>query len=170
MGEGKSTILTPIIAATLAKGILLPRVIVLSALVAQMFHIMRQTLGGMLNRRVVSLPFSRSVQLSATQALAAHKIYEKCLREKCVVLCQPEHILSFDLMGIEKSLADGNRTLGAQLVTTQQWIDRNTRDLLDKSDEILNVKFELVYTNGLQNSVDFSPSRWIITMKVLGSA
>lgn len=168
MGEGKSTILTPIIAATLAKGILLPRVIVLPALAAQMFHIMRQTLGGMLNRRVVSLPFSRSVQLSATQALAVHKIYEKCLREKCVVLCQPEHILSFDLMGIEKSLADGNRALGAQLVTTQQWIDRNTRDLLDESDEILNVKFELVYTIGLQNSVDFSPSRWIITMRVLG--
>lgn len=168
MGEGKSSVITPIIAATLAKGLLLPRVIVLPALAAQMFHIMRQKLGGMLNRRVVSLPFSRSVQLSSAQAVAVHKIYEKCLLEKCVVLCQPEHILSFDLMSIEKSLADSDHLLGSQLVATQQWIDRNTRDLLDESDEILNVKFELVYTIGMQNSVDFSPHRWVIAMTVLG--
>ncbi|KAE9976350.1 hypothetical protein BLS_002095 [Venturia inaequalis] len=168
MGEGKTSVITPIVAATLAKGILLPRVIVLPALAAQMFHIMRQKLGGMLNRRVVSLPFSRSVQLSTSQAIDVHKIYKKCLLEKCVVLCQPEHILSFDLMGIEKSLADAEHSLGLQLVKTQQWIDRNTRDLLDESDEILNVKFELVYTVGLQNSVDFSPHRWVIAMRILG--
>ncbi|KAE9977309.1 hypothetical protein EG327_007776 [Venturia inaequalis] len=168
MGEGKTSVITPIIAATLAKGMLLPRVNVPPALAAQMFHIMRQKLGGMLNCRVVSLPFSRSVQLSTAQAIAVQKIYEKCLLEKCVVLCQPEHILSFDLMGIEKSLVDADHSLGYQLVKTQQWIDRNTRDLLDESDEILNVKFELVYTIGLQNSVDFSPHRWVIAMKVLG--
>lgn len=168
MGEGKSSVIIPIIAATLAKGNVLPRVIVLPTLAAQMFHIMRQKLGGMLNRRVVSLPFSRSVQLSTAQAIAVHKIYENCLLEKCVVLCQPEHILSFDLMGIEKSLADADHLLGSHLVKTQQWIDRNTRDLLDESDEILNVKFELVYTIGLQNSVDFSPHRWAVAMRVLG--
>ncbi|TLD29710.1 p-loop containing nucleoside triphosphate hydrolase protein [Venturia nashicola] len=168
MGEGKTSVIIPIIAATLAKGILLPRVLVLPALSAQMFHILRQKLGGLLNCRVVSLPFSRSVQLSTSQAMAVHKIYEKCLAEKCVVLCQPEHILSFDLMGIEKSLAGADHALGSQLVKTQQWIDRNTRDLLDESDEILNVKFELVYTIGLQNAVDFSPHRWTIVSRVLG--
>jgi hypothetical protein len=35
----------------------------------------------------------------------------------------------------------------------------NTRDILDESDEFLDVKFELIYTIGLQNVVDFSPRR-----------
>jgi hypothetical protein len=108
MGEGKSSVIVPIVAATLANGQYLPRVMVLPALAVQMFHILRHKLGGMLNRRVVSLPFSRSVQLSSTQAGAVRQIYEKCLLEKCVVLCQPEHVLSFDLMGIEKSITNAH--------------------------------------------------------------
>ncbi|QDS77180.1 hypothetical protein FKW77_001966 [Venturia effusa] len=167
MGEGKSSVIVPIVAATLAKGQQLPRVIVLPALATQMFHILRQKLGGMLNCKVVSMPFSRAVKLSTAQADMIQSIYEDCFKDKCVILSQPEYILSFDLLGIEKSLSDSKDPLGSKLVATQQWIDRNTRDILDESDEILNVKFELIYTIGMQNSVDFSPHRWIVTMGVL---
>ncbi|KAH8699393.1 hypothetical protein GQ44DRAFT_632794 [Phaeosphaeriaceae sp. PMI808] len=168
MGEGKSSVIVPIVVATLSKGQQLPRVIVLPALAAQMFHILRQKLGGILNHRVVAMPFSRSVQLSADQADTIQRLYQRLLQEKCVVLCQPEHVLSFDLMGIEKSLGDRQAQLGTTLVDTQRWIDRHTRDILDESDEILNVKFELIYTIGLQTAIDFSPYRWAIVTNILG--
>jgi len=168
MGEGKSSVIVPIVAATLAKGRHIPRVIVLPALAAQMFHILRQKLGGMLNHQVVGMPFSRSVQLSPDEAGTMQRLYEKFLREKSVILCQPEHVLSFDLMGIEKSLGDAQAQLGTTLVKTQKWIDGYTRDILDESDEILDVKFELIYTIGLQTAIDFSPYRWAIAMNVLG--
>lgn len=104
MGEGKSSVIVPIIAATLATGRYLPRIIVLPALATQMFHILRHKLGGSLGRRVVIMPFSRSIQLSVDQAKEIQSLYEECLVERTIVLCQPEHILSFDLMGIEQSL------------------------------------------------------------------
>lgn len=167
MGEGKSSFIVPIVAATLANGRHLPRVIVLPALAAQMFHILRRKLGGLLNRPIDSIPFSRSVQLSHTEAFTVRTIYQNCLRDKCFVLCQPEHILSFYLMGIEKSLVKPKDNVVEILVEKQQWIDQNTRNILDGSDEILDVKFELIYTVGLQNIVDFSPHRWTIIMSVL---
>lgn len=104
MGEGKSSVIVPIVATTLATGRHLPRIIVLPALATPMFHILRHKLGGLLDRRVVIMPFSRSIQLSDDQAKGIKSLYEEYLVERTIVLCQPEHILSFDLMGIEQSL------------------------------------------------------------------
>lgn len=39
---------------------------------------------------------------------------------------------------------------------------------MDESDEILSVRFELIYTMGAQRSIDFSPDRWAIIALVLG--
>jgi hypothetical protein len=43
----------------------------------------------------------------------------------------------------------------------------NSRDILDESDEILSVRFELIYTMGAQRATEFSPDRWIIIERVL---
>jgi hypothetical protein len=53
------------------------------------------------------------------------------------------------------------------MVETQDWLYANSRDILDESDEILSVRFELIYTMGMQRAIDFSPERWIITEHVL---
>jgi hypothetical protein len=168
MGEGKSSVIVPLVAATLADRTKLARVIVLPALSSQMFQILRRKLGGMLNRRVVSTPFSRSVQLSPKQAEQVHELFKTCQREGCVILCQPEHILSFELMGIEKLICGGqDYATGKLLVETQDWLDQHSRDVLDESDEILSVQFELIYTVGLQQTIEFAPSRWTVIMHVL---
>jgi hypothetical protein len=134
MGEGKSSIIVPIVAATLAKRQLLPRVIVLPALATQMFHILRHKLGGLLNCKVVSLPFSRSFRLSPAEADTIGTIYKDCLSDKCVVLCQPEHLLSFDLLGIEKSIAN-MQTTGKGMFSNRvflslapQWVHQSGSD------------------------------------------
>jgi len=57
--------------------------------------------------------------------------------------------------------------LGEVLIETQRWLDETSRDILDESDEILSVRFELVYAMGIQRAIEFSPDRWTIIEHVL---
>ena len=166
MGEGKSSVIVPIVAATLANGKELTRVVVLKPLANQMFHLLVQKLGGMLDRPVFYMPFSRSLRLDVNQAEHISNLYKECAHARGVLLLQPEHLLSFELMGPEK-LSSGQDKLGKALVRTQRWLQANSRDILDESDEILNVRFELVYTIGSQQTIELSPDRWIIIQHVL---
>lgn len=67
-----------------------------------------------------------------------------------IMLVQPEHLLSFKLMGIE-CLLNGQHDVGRSLLRTQHFFDNNARDIVDESDENFSVKFELVYTMGRYN-------------------
>lgn len=80
-----------------------------------------------------------------------------------MLFVQPEHLLSFELMGIERMLSN-QLELGNILTDTQRWLDCNSRDILDESDEILSVRFELIYTTALQRASEFSPDRWTIDL------
>lgn len=84
-----------------------------------------------------------------------------------MLLVQPEHILSFKLMGIE-CLIGGQTNLGKSLLRTQQFFDTSSRDIVDESDENFSVKFELVYTMGSQRPVELSPNRWILVQELMG--
>jgi hypothetical protein len=61
MGQGKSSVIVPIIAAALADRKKLIRVVVLKSLAPQMFHLLVEKLGGLLNRRIFYMPISRSL-------------------------------------------------------------------------------------------------------------
>jgi hypothetical protein len=80
MGLGKSSVIVPIVAATLADRQKLARVVVLKSLAAQMFQILLKRLGGLINRRIFFLPISRSLKLNASVAKDIRKIYEECMR------------------------------------------------------------------------------------------
>jgi hypothetical protein len=86
-----------------------------------------------------------------------------------VLLVQPEHILSFKLLGLE-ALISGKDSVGRTLSQMQHFFDKISRDIVDESDENFDVKFELTYTMGSQNPIDFSPQRWVLVQKVLGLA
>jgi len=74
-------------------------------------------------------------------------------------------------MGIERSLSSGSQSeAGEVLVETQKWLNQHSRDILDESDEIFSVQFELVYTMGAQRPMEFSPKRWNILMSILAMA
>ncbi len=167
MGEGKSSVIVPIVAAALADGKKLVRVVVLKPLSIQMFHVLLRKLGGMLGRRIFLMPISRSVRLDVHKARRIRNLCEECMRTGGILLVQPEHLLSFELMGLEKLLS-GESELGNVLIKTQRWLEDNSRDILDESDEILSVRFELVYTMGTQRAIEFSPDRWTIIEHVLG--
>src|SRR5690606_708337 len=133
MGEGKSSVIVPIAAADLADGSKLVRVIVLKPLSSQMFQLLVRKLGGMINRRIFYMPFSRSLQLTEKDAKTIADMYKTCMRVGGILLVQPEHMLSFDLMGLER-LSSGEKEIGDILLKAQNWLDTHSRDILDESD------------------------------------
>jgi len=183
MGEGKTSVIVPIVAAFLADGTKLVRVVVLKPLLGQMFQTLRQKLGGLVNRRIFFLPFSRRTRLEKKNAERVRWLYEECMRNNGILLVQPEHILSFKLVGLERLFNSEHGGRGGSagvsphkdtaevaqlLLSTQRWLDQNSRDILDESDEVLNTRHELIYTVGRPTPVENHPDRWFIIQNIFG--
>ncbi|KAJ3494454.1 hypothetical protein NLG97_g4066 [Lecanicillium saksenae] len=166
MGGGKSSVIVPAVAARLADGKRLVRVIVAKPQAKQMFSMLVEKLGGLIDRRVFMMPFSRSVKLQAGHLGIMQRLYDDCLSNGGVLLMQPEHILSFQLMAIEKHIAKDLET-GHAMLKILRFLHNKARDIIDESDENFSIKFELVYTLGKQRDVDQGPSRWTCIQEAL---
>ncbi|KAF7189675.1 hypothetical protein HII31_08995, partial [Pseudocercospora fuligena] len=166
MGEGKSSVIVPIVAAALADGDQLVRVIVAKAQSKQMAQMLVSKLGGLIDRRVYYLPFSRSLKLDRAAAAAVGGILKECKSNGGVLLVQPEHILSLQLMAPECYITS-KESVGQSLMEVQDFLDENARDIVDESDENFSVRFELIYTMGMQRSIELSPDRWLLLQQVL---
>ncbi|KAK5262829.1 hypothetical protein LTR96_011692, partial [Exophiala xenobiotica] len=166
MGEGKSTVIIPVVAAALADGSRLVRIITAKPQAKQMFQMVVSKLGGLLDRRVCHMPFSRSVRPAQADAAMIAGMCRASMVNGDVLLVQPEHLLSFKLMGLE-CLITGKDTIGRSLIHTQEFFDTSSRDIVDESDDNFSVKFELVYTMGEQRPVELSPWRWTCVQLVL---
>ena len=168
MGEGKSSVIVPLVSSALADGKQLVRIVVLKPLAQQMFNLLSRRLSGLANRRIFYLPFSREIDaLTASKEL--QPLFETCLRERGILLAQPEHLLSFKLMAIDMAIRTEERfsVIAKTLLDSQSWLIQKSRDILDESDEILSVKYQLVYTSGSQEPVDDHPDRWIRIQEIL---
>ncbi|KAL4918900.1 hypothetical protein BDW62DRAFT_200299 [Aspergillus aurantiobrunneus] len=167
MGEGKSSVIVPIVAAALADGSCLVRVLVAKPQSRQMFQMLVSKLGGLLGRRVYHLPVSRSLKISEEDAVEIERMCLKCRAEGGVLLVQPEHILSLKLMCVECFVA-GNDVIGNRLLQTLELFRTSSRDVIDESDENFSAKFELIYTMGSQRALELSPNRWTLIQQLLG--
>ncbi|KAI4599655.1 hypothetical protein KJ359_001752 [Pestalotiopsis sp. 9143b] len=166
MGEGKSSVIAPSIALALANGSQLLRLIVTKPQFHQMLQILLARLGNLVGRRVFQLPVSRDIRFDSHKILILRRVLKQCREKGGVILVQPEHLLSFQLMGIEQMIS-GEATLARALLDTQCYLDTHSRDIIDESDEVLSVKFELVYTIGQQRPTEHSPQRWIVIQQML---
>lgn len=169
MGEGKSSVIVPLVAITLADGNRLVCIVVAKPQSKQMRHTLIAKLGGLVNRRVFYLPFSRSIRLSAAQVETVRQIIETCKKKGGVLLVQPENLLSFKLMGIEKMWNEDSGSADARgdVLKLYQEFENVSRHIVDESDENFSVKFELIYTMGSQKPVEMSPGRWSLIETVL---
>ncbi|KAI3604398.1 hypothetical protein WG66_008750 [Moniliophthora roreri] len=171
MGEGKSSVIVPLVATTLADGKRLARIIVLKPLASQMFSLLVERLSRLTNRQILYLPFSRDVKIGRNQVENIREIYEQAMQSQAILVAQPEHILSYQLMSVERLLnADQDsekNQISRRLLDSQLWLDANTRDVLDESDEILHVRYQLIYTMGNQQSLENSPDRWTTVQQLL---
>ncbi|KAG2744148.1 hypothetical protein P692DRAFT_20809618 [Suillus brevipes Sb2] len=169
MGEGKSSVIVPICCAALADGSNVVRVVVLKPLAVQMFQLLVEWLSGLINRRIFYLPFSRSVRVTSSDI---QSLFEECKDVHGILVTLPDHILSFKMMTVEQQLSHVNTveplaTSGSPLLNVQRWLDKHTRDILDESDELLHVRFQLVYTMGEQQRLEGYPDRWTTTQQVM---
>jgi hypothetical protein len=170
MGEGKSSVIVPLVASTLADGSNLMRVVTLKPLSNQMFQLLTTRLSGLLNRPVFYVPFSRSLRMNTSLVNTISNLYRRCAAEGGVLVVQPEHILSQKLMHVDFLLTSQEdsekRSVAQELGVLQDWVTKASRDVLDESDELLHVRYQLVYTAGEQMPVDDQPNRWTITQQV----
>lgn len=164
-GEGKSSVIVPLVAVAIANGHRLSRVIVLKSLAKQMSDTLAVRLGGLLDRPIYYMPFTRKIEITTAVVRQIQNLQKTCKSSRGILLAQPEHILSFKLIGIER-LTAGDFRIASPLLEAQSWLEANSRDLLDESDEILDVKFQLIYTLGTQRLMDGQPDRWLLTQTI----
>ena len=166
MDEGKSSVIVPIVAAALANESRLVRVIVGKPQSRQMTQMLIPKLGRMLGSRIDHMPFSCKLKLNESATNRMRGLCRECMENGGVLLLQPEHILSFQMMGLERCMA-GEETGSRSLLHTQAFFDQASRDIVDESDENFSVKFELIYSMGTQRHIDASPDRWLCIQEVL---
>lgn len=166
MGEGKSSVIVPIAATALSNGSQIVRVIVAKPQAKQMHQMLISKLSGLLDRPIFRMPFSRAVHMGADKADNVYKLAHRCMKEGGILMLQPEHLLSFQLMGLECAIT-GHVEIARSLLKTQRLFNTCSRDIVDESDENFSVKFELIYTMGKQTPIEHTPERWVVIQNVL---
>jgi len=103
MGEGKSSVIVPLITSTLANGLNLVRIVTPRALSNQMFQLLVSRLSGLADRPIFYVPISRCLSLESLGTLVSkiRRLYEDCVAKGGVLVVQPDHILSLKLMHID---------------------------------------------------------------------
>ena len=132
-----------------------------------MFQMLVAKLGGLLGRPIYQMPFARDIRPSVEEARMIQEILKECVFYRGILLIQPEHLLSLKLMAIECLLTD-QQEVAEELLTTQDFLDNVSIDCVDESDENFSTKFELIYTMGQQESIEFAPGRWLAIQDVVG--
>ncbi|CAL8124875.1 unnamed protein product [Orchesella dallaii] len=166
MGEGKTSVIVPMLCATLANESTLCRVTVLNSIFKTNLKILSFAIGGLLNRRVYTVPCRRDMDIGSACLQRINDAYSECLKMNGVVLTRPEHRLSFRLK-IYDQIVKGNVAHGLKFLDTENWVRKLARDILDESDELLSVKYQLVYTIGTQVPIDGGDLRWKTCQKIL---
>ena len=164
MGEGKTSVIIPLLISSLADGKTLVRVIVLKSLFNMNYNSLKFKLGNVLNKRVYIFPCQRDKKFDQEYLSLYKSVYDECIKYKGVVITLPEFILSFKLKGIDSGITE-NTEIASKFLETQCWLDNVKRDILDESDELLNSKYQLIYPCG--NSLLLDNLRWLVAQAVL---
>ncbi|KAF3059449.1 hypothetical protein GL218_04957 [Daldinia childiae] len=166
MGQGKTSCIIPMVAVLLADSKNLVRVSVPKALLHQTAQLLHGRLGGLVGREISHVPFSRKTPTKEDHIKLFHRIHRDIQRKRGVMLCLPEHQMSFMLSGLQRVL-DQRIPEASMMVRVQKWLQSCARDVLDESDHTLAVKTQLIYPSGSQMSVDGHPHRWIVVEQIL---
>jgi hypothetical protein len=154
------------VAAVLADKSNLARIVVPRALLLQSAQVMQAKLGGLVNREIIHIPFSRKTSTSQTLMQLYGHLHAQSRRSMGVMLTLPEHILSFKLSGVQQ-LCDDHIEQAATMIKIQDWLDKHARDVLDECDVSLAIRTQLIYPSGSQTTVNGHPLRWQVTQALL---
>lgn len=178
MGEGKTAVIVPMLLAELADGDTLARLYVLASIFNTNFTQLRYKLGGLLGRRVVTLPFTRAMAVTPAAVRRMVALVQRCRERHDVVVSVREHVLSMQLKYFEACSKlegeDGTVTcrdaeLAAALGQLLQLFHTHARDIIDEADEVLHHRFQLVYPLHAPHAPDGEAMRWETAQAVLMS-
>ncbi|XP_075251315.1 uncharacterized protein LOC142343786 [Convolutriloba macropyga] len=169
MGEGKSRLIVPMLIATISREQkLFPQVIVLNSLYPSNCSYLCAKLGGLLNMRLIRMPFNRDLPLEFSEI--ANLV--DCLKEQekmgAFIVSIPEHVMSLQLKAVEK-FKYGDQKTAEEFKKLLTFIESKFRKILDESDDILSIKRQLVYTIGSQHPLDGHSQRWKVVQSILRS-
>ena len=167
MGEGKTSLIIPMIILIIANKKQIARLTVLKSLFNMNRSALMFKLGGNLNRRVYTVPCKRDIKFDRNKTEFINDVFKECLDTQGVLLTLPEFRFSFVLKGIELSRNSITAEIGKNLLTIQSRLDHKARDILDESDEILNPKYQLIYTIGKQDQIECGSLRWKVSQSIL---
>jgi len=120
----------PMVAAVLADGKSLLRLVVPKSLLLQTSQLLQSRLGGLLGREVTHVPFSRRTPTNTATIQEYYRIHQNTQTSSGVMLALPEHILSFKLSGLQR-LSDGFIPEAKEMINIQKWLACHARDVLD---------------------------------------
>lgn len=119
----------------------------------------------MVNRWIYHTPFSRKTPTDAGALDQLFSLWDECISSRGILLLQPEHIQSFKLLGLER-LSCYDEYTASRLIERSRTMQRESRTVIDESDEVLDVKTQLIYTIGLQQPMDGHSDRWRLTQSL----
>lgn len=166
MGQGKSSVIIPMVVSELADAKSLVRVVVPRPLLLQTAQLLQARLGGLLGRKIKHVPFSRRSPTAISDLRAYQDLHTEMLRNGGMILTLPEHMLSFQLSGLQE-LLNGHIQQADYMMKLQEWLMGECRDILDECDHMLAVKTQLIYPSGAQTMVDGHPGRWKLVQDLL---
>ncbi|OAA53143.1 hypothetical protein ISF_08984 [Cordyceps fumosorosea ARSEF 2679] len=167
MGTGKTSVVIPMAAIVLADTCKLCRVVVPKSLLLQTAQVLQSRIGGLVGRRLRHVPYSRRSPCDASILSRYHRMHTEMLQTGGIMLCLPEHILSFKLSGLQR-LVDRRPELGRRMLQIQAWLQDTCRDVLDESDMTLSVYTQLIYPSGQLATLDGHSHRWLVVEHLLG--
>jgi hypothetical protein len=135
------------------------RIVVPNPLLLQSAQVLQAKIGGLLNREVIHVPFSRKTPTDQQLVTCWSQLHKRMQNNNGVLLALPEHLLSFKLSGLQL-LCDGNLQEAQGMIEAQAWLDRHARDVMDECDVSLAIRTQLIYPSGSQTTVDGHPLRW----------
>jgi len=166
MGQGKTSCIMPMVAVCLANRKNLARIVVPKALLLQTAQLFQSRLGGLLGRQICHVPFSRRTPTDRASIKSYWDIHERILKSAGVMLCLPEHNLSFMLSG-QQQILDDRLDQAKPMINVQRLLRSVCRDILDESDYTLATRTQLIYPSGAQVAVDGHPHRWLVAEAIL---
>lgn len=104
MGEGKTSVILILLVQALADGNRLVRINVLEALMGMMKDLLAIKFGGLIQKRVYHMPFSRDVEVTLDNLQKITEALTECRKYGHILLMTPEHRLCLQLKQQEKML------------------------------------------------------------------
>ncbi|XP_063722629.1 uncharacterized protein LOC134850023 [Symsagittifera roscoffensis] len=169
MGEGKSSVIVPMLLASISrkKGFC-PQVVVLSSLYPTNSQSLCAKMGGVLDMRLLNLPFCRDLELSCERMNHLSSYLREHKTQRGFMVSTPEQMMSMQLKALEVFIKGKCDQTNSYHFFSQIY-QKIVRNILDESDDILSVKRQLVYTMGSQIALDGGDQRWIVLQSIFRS-